>query len=617
MKQTLHWNVSGIPPEARDVARAAATKEGLTVGDWITKRILAETGSSGAAAQPSDHRSAQSEPRPDAKPMGPRLVRLESEPDSISRRFEESLRILTKRIELSEWTQNEAQSVLNTVAGEIQTASRDQGEAFKRFAERIELAEKNSDTAPLRDAVRGLHQGVALLTEQIGKTAAESASQVAILASSVEAMALKIASVRDESVRLEQVIEERLNALSERVKQMDEAVQATPRSQQALETRIDEADVRMREGLSQHAAAVERDLGTIVARLEDVEQARGQGLVQETIATLNRRFETSERRSKEVLATLQAGLSAATDRISTLETPAIRECQPALRAIEPSEINIAAPIDLRNPPAAEAEPPTDYLAQTRRAAQAAADPTTASVWQPLGPSGRTRERSRIARTLTQGFFLILVMCTGFLLMQYFGPQPDAESIRGVAGASTAPELRDLETKANQGVAAAELLLGLKYAEGDGVEANDTEAARWLESAAQKGVAIAQYRLGTLYEKGLGVTADPNGNGRETNFAEAARWFRAAAERGLADSQFNLAVLHERGLGVETSLSDAYRWYAIAAAQGDGESGTRVEALLSQIPAAERAAADKAVETFQAVPADAGANEAPQLSQVLN
>ncbi len=657
MKQTLHWNVSGIPPEARDVARAAATKEGLSVGDWLTKRILAEQNSGGAPATPGDQGSAQSEPKADVKPLGPRLVRLESEPDTTSRRLEESLRHLTKRIELGERIQSEAQRNLSTVAAEIQTASRDQAEAFARFAERIEHAEKNSDTAPLRDAVRGLHQGVARLTEQIGKTAAESAGQIAILASSVETMALKIASVRDESVRLEHVIEERLNALSERVRQMDEAVQAAPRSQQALETRIDEAELRTREALSQHAAAVERNLGTIVARIEDVEQARNQGLIQETIATLNRRFETSERRGKEVLATLQAGLSDATDRIASLETPAIRDSQPAPRAIKPSESTIAqpAPIDLRNPAPADAETPAEpapaeatgareYLARTRRAAQAVADPTTTSIWQAPGAVGRPRERSRLARALTQGFFLLLVMGTGFLLMQYFGPQPDAQSIRGVVGASAAPELRELETRANQGVAAAELLLGLKYAEGDGVEANDTEAARWLARAAEKGVAIAQYRLGTLYEKGLGVTADAklatdwytkaaefgnvkamhnlavayaNGNGREMNYTEAARWFRAAAERGLADSQFNLAVLYERGLGVETSLPEAYRWYAIAAAQGDGESGTRVEALLSQIPAADRAAADKAAETFKAAPADAASNEAPLLSQVLN
>ena len=654
MKQTLHWNVSGIPPEARDVARAAATKEGLTVGDWLTKRILAESGASEPAATPNDPASAPSEPKAEVKPIGPRLVRLEGEPDSTSRRFEESLRILTKRIELSEWTQSEAQRVLNTVAAEIQTASRDQGEAFKRFAERIDLAEKNSDTAPLRDAVRGLHQGVARLTEQIGKTTVESANQVAILASSVESMALKIASVRDESVRLEHVIEERLSALSERVKQMDDAVQSAPRSQQVLETLIDDAEARMREALSQHAAGVERDMGAIANRLGEVEQARSQGLIQETIATLNRKFETSERRSKEVFASLQAGLSDATDRIATLEQPVARDSQPAPQESPAREVEVSAPapIDLRTPAPVEPEATDDakpdlsaareYLAQARRAAQAAADPATANTW--LSPAlGRARERSRVARTLTQVFFLVLVMCTGFLLMQYFGPKPEADAV--VTSALTTPELPDLEAKANQGVAGAELLLGLRYADGgDGIDANPGEAAKWLEKAAQQGSAIAQYRLGTLYEKGLGIGADPkvaadwytkaaelgnvkamhnlavayaNGNGRETNYGEAARWFRAAADHGLTDSQFNLAVLYERGLGVETSLADAYRWYAIAAAQGDGESETRVEALLSQIRAADRATADKGVEGFKSAPSDAAANEAPALSQVLN
>jgi localization factor PodJL len=86
---------------------------------------------------------------------------------------------------------------------------------------------------------------------------------------------------------------------------------------------------------------------------------------------------------------------------------------------------------------------------------------------------------------------------------------------------------------------------------------------------------------------------------------------------MADSQFNLAVLHERGLGVQTSLTDAYRWYAIAAAEGDAESSTRVEALMSQIPAAARDTADKAADGFKATAADAGANEAPALPEVLN
>ena len=663
MKQTLHWNVSGIPPEARDLARAAASKEGLTVGDWLTRRILAERG---PEAAPEDTAKPEGEARPDAAPpeakadvktMGPRLVRLENEPDPTVRRVEESLRFLTKRIDVGERAQTEAQRTLAAVATEIQAASLKQAEAFMRFADRIERVEKNSDVAPLRDALRGLHQGVSVLTDQIAKTSSDSAGQVAVLASSVEAMAVKVASVRDESVRLERVIEEQLNALSERVKQMEARVQAAPAAQQVLETRIDAAEIRMREALSQHAATIERDFTTINARLDEAEQSRGQGHIQETIATLNRRFETSERRNKDALGTLQSGLTEATSRINRLELPTSNES--ALRAAKPSAPAESVPVarDLCEPAPSEVEDeddaphtdaagPLEYLAQTRRAAHAVTDPTTVNLWQGTSLTGRTPQGSRLARIVTQGFFLLLVMCIGFLLMQYFGPQPDSGSGRSIFGAAATPlntEVQDLTAKANQGVANAELLLGLKYADGDGIEANDSEAAKWLGRAAQKGSALAEYRLGTLYEKGLGVPPDmkiaadwyakaaelgnvkamhnlavayANGNGRETNYTEAARWFLSAAQRGLADSQFNLAVLHERGLGVRTSLTEAYRWYSIAAAQGDMESSTRVEALLSQIPAADRDTADKAAEAFRPVPAEATANEPPQLSEVL-
>ncbi|HEY2445805.1 MAG TPA: hypothetical protein VGI20_08735 [Rhizomicrobium sp.] len=34
------WNLVGIPPDARDAARAAALREGLSIGEWLTRRIL-------------------------------------------------------------------------------------------------------------------------------------------------------------------------------------------------------------------------------------------------------------------------------------------------------------------------------------------------------------------------------------------------------------------------------------------------------------------------------------------------------------------------------------------------------------------------------------------------
>jgi localization factor PodJL len=145
MKQTLHWNVSGIPPEVRDAARAAANKEGLSVGDWLTKRILSDRGPATLTTPVTDG---------DPHPLAPRLVRLEAEPDLSSPRIDDALRILSKRMEISDRAQSDAQRSLSTVAVDIQNAKREQTEAFARFAERIERIERNTDTGPMRDAMR-------------------------------------------------------------------------------------------------------------------------------------------------------------------------------------------------------------------------------------------------------------------------------------------------------------------------------------------------------------------------------------------------------------------------------------------------------------------------------
>lgn len=205
-----------------------------------------------------------------------------------------------------------------------------------------------------------------------------------------------------------------------------------------------------------------------------------------------------------------------------------------------------------------------------------------------------------------------------------------------------PALDRLTALANRGNAKAELVVGLKYLNGDGVAVNEAQAAKWLERSAESGEPVAQYRLGTLYEHGKGVAADPvkathwyqaaamqgnrkamhnlavafaEGTGVKKDYAEAARWFSKAASMGLADSQFNLAVLYERGQGVPQSLLDAYKWYAVAAANGDIESKSRIEALATQLSADDRAAAQHAADTFRATSTDPHSNVAPQQSDL--
>lgn len=221
------------------------------------------------------------------------------------------------------------------------------------------------------------------------------------------------------------------------------------------------------------------------------------------------------------------------------------------------------------------------------------------------------------------------------------PQPTQVPTAQPAGRAPAP-LDRLTQAANSGNAKAQLIVGLKYLDGDGIPANETEAAKWLTKAAEADEPVAEYRLGTLYERGRGVPADAakaarwyqaaanhgsrkamhnlavayaEGAGMKKDYVEASRWFLKAANLGLSDSQFNLAVLYERGLGVPQNLVDAFKWYAIAAAQGDAESKSRLAAISSQLDNEARGAAQHAADSFHPGQLDARANVAPTAGDV--
>src|SRR5262249_29737748 len=92
----------------------------------------------------------------------------------------------------------------------------------------------------------------------------------------------------------------------------------------------------------------------------------------------------------------------------------------------------------------------------------------------------------------------------------------------------------LLSSAKAGNPKAQLLLGLRYLDGDGVAASDSEAVRWLRKSAEQGDAVGQYRLGTMYERGRGVSLDT---------AQAKYWYEQAARHGNRKAMHNLAVAY--------------------------------------------------------------------------
>ena len=144
-------------------------------------------------------------------------------------------------------------------------------------------------------------------------------------------------------------------------------------------------------------------------------------------------------------------------------------------------------------------------------------------------------------------------------------------------------LRELRPLVEQGHAEAQALLGVMYAEGNGVPQDDVEAVKWFRKAAEQGVAVAQMGLGAMYLFGTGVQQDD---------VEAVKWCRKAAEQGLAGAQSLLGIMYSGGMGVPKDSVQAYAWFNIAAAQGFKQAEESKERVAKSMTRGEIARAQK-------------------------
>jgi TPR repeat protein len=135
--------------------------------------------------------------------------------------------------------------------------------------------------------------------------------------------------------------------------------------------------------------------------------------------------------------------------------------------------------------------------------------------------------------------------------------------------------------ADRGETTAEYVVGLMYANGQGVPQSYPEAMKWHKKVADRGEALAQFSVGVMYLKGLGVPQ---------NSAEASRWFRKAADQGNAKAQFNLGAMYAKGDGVAHDDVNAALFLSLAAASGIEAAGPARDKLLKSMTPAQIAKA---------------------------
>jgi putative methionine-R-sulfoxide reductase with GAF domain len=105
----------------------------------------------------------------------------------------------------------------------------------------------------------------------------------------------------------------------------------------------------------------------------------------------------------------------------------------------------------------------------------------------------------------------------------------------------------------------------------------------MRKLAEQGDATAQFSVGARYATGEEVPQD---------YSEAVRWFSMAAEQGHIAAQATLGAYYWVGRGVPEDLVKAYFWSVLAQAGGDEASKYRVALLASRMSRAQIAAAQQ-------------------------
>jgi len=182
-----------------------------------------------------------------------------------------------------------------------------------------------------------------------------------------------------------------------------------------------------------------------------------------------------------------------------------------------------------------------------------------------------------------------------------GVAAPSEAVEAFHNGDYATVLRDCEAPAKAGDSVCQDLMGLLYADGHGVKADQAIAAHWFQLSAEQGNPIAAYNLGIAYEHGEGVPKDlataeswyaksaasgvPYAQWRlgalailRSDWKAAVKWMRQAAAQGLPPAQFALGLAYESGKGARRNVKTAAKWYLAAADHGDTGAQSRLAGL---------------------------------------
>jgi hypothetical protein len=143
----------------------------------------------------------------------------------------------------------------------------------------------------------------------------------------------------------------------------------------------------------------------------------------------------------------------------------------------------------------------------------------------------------------------------------------AATIALTLGYELAPAIQAKLKSSGQGtVLASSPIPGARDSSAQSAPSVATANLEQLQQMAEGGDSAAQNALGLRYATGEGVKQDES---------EAVRWFTKAAEQGNVGAQSKLGALYWRGREIPQNVNQAYFWMVLARAGGDDASTAQI------------------------------------------
>ncbi len=160
--------------------------------------------------------------------------------------------------------------------------------------------------------------------------------------------------------------------------------------------------------------------------------------------------------------------------------------------------------------------------------------------------GRVAMKIELRKILAAIVILIGAMAASPVLADY------EDGVAAIERGQYAAALKEFLPLADQGHAAAQYYLGLMYEQGDGVEQDHVESARWYTRAAEQGDGLSQMSLSFLYLEGEGVALD---------LVEALKWLYLAKDSPIrgADMGIDLTEQKMTPAQIESARQKAQAW----------------------------------------------------------